>query len=110
MLVLPVKSVSDRAWAFQAIPTAQLPNAIKPGAGATGILSTHGNKNGYSGRVTNQNVQTNKTLWHKDWPDWCYSGTLTTKAPASMAMCRIEAIQPSLSSAFGANQICGPSW
>ena len=35
-------------------------------------------------------------------------GTLTTKAPASMAMWRIEAIQPSLSSAVGASQICGP--
>jgi quinohemoprotein ethanol dehydrogenase len=71
--------IDNRAWAFQAIPTAQLPNAIKPGSGATGILSTHGNKDGYTGRVTNQNVLTNKTIWHKDWPDWCYSGTVTTK-------------------------------
>ena len=37
-------------------------------------------------------------------------GTLTTNAPASMAMCRIDAIQPSLSSAVGASQICGPPW
>ena len=37
-----------------------------------------------------------------------YCGTLTTNAPASIAMWRIEAIQPSLSSAVGANQICGP--
>ena len=36
-------------------------------------------------------------------------GTLTTKAPASMAMWRIDAIQPSLSSAVGATQICGPA-
>ena len=35
-------------------------------------------------------------------------GTLTTNAPASMAMWRIDAIQPSLSSAVGASQICGP--
>ncbi len=35
-------------------------------------------------------------------------GTLTTKAPASMAMWRTEASQPSLSSAVGASQICGP--
>lgn len=63
--------IDNRAWAFQAIPTAQLPNAIKPGAGATGILSTQGNKIGYSGRVTNQNVETNKTIWHADRPDWC---------------------------------------
>ena len=35
-------------------------------------------------------------------------GTLTTNAPASIAMCRIDAIQPSLSSAVGASQICGP--
>ena len=39
-----------------------------------------------------------------------YCGTLTTKAPASMAMWRIDAIQPSLSSAVGASQICGPPW
>ena len=37
-------------------------------------------------------------------------GALTTKAPASMAMWRIDAIQPSLSSAVGATQICGPPW
>ena len=37
-------------------------------------------------------------------------GTLTTKAPASMAMWRIEAIHPSLSSAVGATQIWGPPW
>ena len=35
-------------------------------------------------------------------------GTLTTNAPDSMAMCRIDAIHPSLSSAVGATQICGP--
>jgi hypothetical protein len=34
--------------------------------------------------------------------------TLTTKAPASMAMWRIDASHPSLSSAVGASQICGP--
>ena len=34
-------------------------------------------------------------------------GTLTTKAPDSMAMWRIDASQPSLSSAVGATQICG---
>ena len=39
-----------------------------------------------------------------------YCGTLTTKAPASMAMWRIDASQPSLSSAVGATQICGPPW
>lgn len=72
--------IDNRAWAFQALPTAQLPNAIKPGGGATAILSTHGDKTGYTGRVTNQNIQTNKTVWHADWPSWCYSGTLTTKS------------------------------
>ena len=39
-----------------------------------------------------------------------YCGTLTTKAPASMAMWRIETSQLSLSSAVGASQICGPPW
>ncbi len=37
-------------------------------------------------------------------------GTLTTNAPASIAMWRIDASQPSLSSAFGASQIWGPPW
>ena len=35
-------------------------------------------------------------------------GTDTTNAPDSIAMWRIEASQPSLSSAVGATQICGP--
>ena len=39
-----------------------------------------------------------------------YWGTDTTKAPDSMAMCRIVACQPSESSAVGASQICGPPW
>ena len=36
-----------------------------------------------------------------------YCGTETTKAPDSIAMWRIEASQPSESSAVGATQICG---
>ena len=39
-----------------------------------------------------------------------YCGTEMTKAPDSIAMCRIEAIQPSESSAVGATQICGAPW
>ena len=39
-----------------------------------------------------------------------YCGTLTTKAPDSMAMWRIEEIQPSVSSAVGAHQISGAPW
>ena len=35
-------------------------------------------------------------------------GTETTKAPDSIAMWRMLASQPSLSSAVGASQICGP--
>ena len=37
----------------------------------------------------------------------CTAGTATTKAPDSMAMARMWAIQPSESSAVGATQICG---
>src|SRR5581483_9005980 len=62
----------------EAIPPAQVFGSIKPGAGATGVLSTHGTKDGYSGRILAQNVLTNKTIWADDQPDWCYSGTLTT--------------------------------
>ena len=39
-----------------------------------------------------------------------YCGTDTTNAPDSIAMCRIEASQPSESSAVGATQICGCAW
>lgn len=39
-----------------------------------------------------------------------YWGTLTTKAPDSRAMWRMEAIHPSLSSTVGASQIWGPPW
>lgn len=70
--------IDNRAWAFEAIPPAQVFNAIHPGAGATGVLSTHGNKNGYSGRILSQNVLTNKTIWADNQPDWCYSGSLQT--------------------------------
>ena len=35
-------------------------------------------------------------------------GTDTTNAPDSIAMWRIDASHPSLSSAVGATQICGP--
>lgn len=70
--------IDNRAWAFEAIPPAQVFQSIKPGAGATGVLSTHGNKDGYSGRILSQNVETNKTIWSEEQPDWCYSGTLTT--------------------------------
>ena len=35
-------------------------------------------------------------------------GAETTYAPDSIAMWRIDAIQPSESSAVGATQICGP--
>ena len=41
--------IDNRAWAFEAIPPAQVFGSIKPGAGATGVLSTHGTKDGYSG-------------------------------------------------------------
>ena len=37
-----------------------------------------------------------------------YCGAETTKAPDSIAMCRMLASQPSESSAVGATQICGP--
>ena len=37
-----------------------------------------------------------------------YWGAETTKAPDSIAMWRIDAIQLSVSSAVGAIQICGP--
>ena len=37
-------------------------------------------------------------------------GTDTTNAPDSIATWRIDASQPSLSSAVGATQICGPPW
>jgi hypothetical protein len=37
-----------------------------------------------------------------------YCGTETTKAPDSIAMWRMLASQPALSSAVGASQICGP--
>jgi hypothetical protein len=37
-----------------------------------------------------------------------YCGAETTNAPDSIAMWRIDASQPSLSSAVGATQICGP--
>ena len=70
--------IDNRAWAFEAIPPAQVFGAIKPGAGATGVLSTHGTKDGYSGRILEQNVLTNKTVWADNQPDWCYSGVLTT--------------------------------
>jgi hypothetical protein len=70
--------IDNRAWAFQAIPFASVQQAIHPGAGATAVLSTHGNKNGYTGRLLAQNVESNKTTWAKTWPDWCYSGTATT--------------------------------
>lgn len=72
--------IDNRAWAFQAIPQASVLGAVHPGHGATAILSTHGNKDGYSGRLIAQNVETNKTTWAKTWPDWCYSGTLTTSS------------------------------
>ena len=39
-----------------------------------------------------------------------YCGAEITNAPDSIAMCRIEAIQPSESSAVGATQICGAPW
>ena len=38
-----------------------------------------------------------------------YCGTDTTNAPDSIAMWRMLASQPSLSSAVGASQICGPA-
>jgi len=70
--------IDNRAWAFEAIPPAQVFGSIKPGAGATGVLSTHGTKDGYSGRILEQNILTNKTVWADAQPDWCYSGELTT--------------------------------
>jgi len=71
--------IDNRAWAMEAIPTAQQAATLRPGAGYLGILLTQGERFGYTGRITNQNVVTNKTVWHKDWPDFCYSGTVTTK-------------------------------
>jgi quinohemoprotein ethanol dehydrogenase len=68
----------NRAWAMEAIPTAQQKGILAAGKAYTGIGLTQGSRDGIDGSVTAINLETNKTVWHDKWPDFCYSGTMAT--------------------------------
>ena len=71
--------VTDRATAFEQIPSASQTQGAFGGIGA-GRLGVGDTSTSNTGNFSALNVATGKLTWHQHWPAPCYSGSMNTAA------------------------------